>query len=133
MVGRVLHVFCMCLLLVLAVLLCINSIRALNAGYECIEFTVTGIYTVHTGSINNKSEVSLQAEAGDKLIIPDNVMETSKHYKVGETVKVWYNPSTNMIAQHFMTNIVMNFVSAALALACIAFTFPRTKKSAKAV
>lgn len=125
MVSKVLHITCIALLVALAVLLLVNAIRALNSGYECLEFKVTHIYTNHS---TGKSDVSLQSTVDNKLIVPVNKLSTGKKYEVGETINVWYNPETNMVVQHFMTNVVMNFVSAGLAVACIAVTFPRKKK-----
>lgn len=131
MVSKTLHIICIVLLAALAVLLCINSVRALNAGYEKIDFKVYGIYSEHVSSVSNKHTITLQAEVGDKLIQPENQIVTHRSYQVGDTVSVWYNPETNTIVQNYMTNIIMNFVSAGLAIAAIVFTIPRKQKIAK--
>ncbi len=129
MVSKILHITCMVLLAALAVLLCINSVRALNSGYEKIDFKVYSIYSEHINSSQNKHTITIQAEVDDKLIQPANQLVTNRSYQVGETIGVWYNPETNMVAQHFMTHIVMNFIGAALSIACIIFTFPRKQKT----
>ncbi len=126
MVSKVLHITCIVLLGVLAILLCVNSIRALNSGYERVDFKVMHVYTNHS---TGKSDISLYAIIDNQLVTPHNKLVTDRDYAVGEDIKVWYNPETNMIAQNFMTNVVMNFVSAGLAVSTILFTLPRKKKT----
>lgn len=129
MVRKVVHAIYIVLLAAFAVVLCINCIRALNSGYEKTEFTVTRVYTNHS---TNTSEISLQVEVDNKLVIPDNKLTTKKSYNVGETVAVWYDPDSNMISQNFMSNIVLQFTCAGIAIACIIVTLPRKRgKNAK--
>jgi hypothetical protein len=104
----------------------VNAIRALNSGYERLDFKVMHVYTDHSTGKNN---INLYTIIDNQLVTPENQLVTSRDYNVGTTVKVWYNPETNMIAQHFMTNVIMNFVSAGLAVATIFFTLPRKKKT----
>lgn len=125
MVSKVLHIACIVLLGALAILLCVNSIRALNSGYERVDFKVMHVYTNHS---TNKSEVSLYTIIDNQLVTPHNKLITSGEYEIGEDVKMWYNPETNMIVQNFMTNVIMNFVSAGLAVVTIFFTLPRKQK-----
>ena len=126
MVSKVLHIACIVLLGVLAILLCVNAIRALNSGYEHLDFKVMHVYTDHSTGKNN---ISLYTIIDNQLVTPENKLVTSRDYEVSETVKLWYNPETNRIVQNFMTNVVMNFVSAGLAVATIFFTLPRKKKT----
>lgn len=126
MVSKVLHTSCIVLLLVLATIMCVNSVRALNSGYEKIEFTIT---TVQTDITTGKSTVSVETVKDDVLIMPKNQMVTSNLCRVGDVVELWYNAESNTIVQHFMTHIVMNFVGAGLALVCVAVTWPRKDKA----
>lgn len=126
MVKTFIRIAYIALMAVFAILLCVNCIRALNSGYEKTEFTVTHMYTNHTTKTN---EVSLQAEIDDTLIIPANKLVTGRDYEIGEQLVVWYHPEQNVVVQNFMTNIVLKFTCAGLAVLCIVFAFPRKKVS----
>lgn len=124
MVKMIVRIGYIVLMAALAILLCINSIVALKSGHKRMQFTVTYVYTNHETNIN---EVSLQAEAEDTLIIPSNKLVTRKHYAAGEQVALWYHPEHNMIAQEFMSRIILQFIGAGMAVCCIGLAFPQKK------
>ena len=126
MIGKTLHMMCLCLLLVASIMLCINAGQMLNSGYEPLEFTVVNIYTNHE---TGQREVTIHAEYHDTLIIPDNVLETKWGYNVVDMFDVWYNADTNLVYPHFFTVVFMKFAAAVIAIVCVAMTWPRKSKA----
>lgn len=123
MVSKILHIACIVLLGILAIVLCVNSISALCSDYEKTEFLVTGTYQDHTSG--GKMAIYLQGLRNDEPVIPENALLSNDDIRPGDTVELWYSPSSNQIDPGYMGRIISNFVGAALAIAGIIFTFPR--------
>lgn len=130
MVSKILHIACIVLLGILAIVLCVNSISALCSDYEKTEFLVTGTYQDHTSG--GKMAAYLQGLHNDEPLIPENALFTNDDIRPGDTVEVWYSPSSNQIDPGYMGRIITNFISAAVSIACIVFAFPRKSQESGA-